>query len=137
MSIRRRRECSSCGWRFTTYERVEENVPLVVKRNGTREPFNRNKILSGILRACEKRNISFDLVQEIVSRIEAEIVSSGEREVSTRVIGEKVMNELRKLDDVAYVRFASVYRQFKDLSQFMEEIRSIYDKPTSKNNRDE
>jgi transcriptional repressor NrdR len=130
--IRRRRECVSCKWRFTTYERVEESTPLVIKKSGGREPFDRHKMLSGILKACEKRPISYEKIVEVTDRIEAEILAMGEKEITSHVIGEKVMEELRGLDDVAYVRFASVYRSFKDLSQFMDEIKSIYDVPSAK-----
>lgn len=104
----------------------------MVKKNGSREPFNRHKILTGILRACEKRPISYEKVVEVVNAIEGEILSMGEKEVPSRVIGGKVMEALRTLDDVAYVRFASVYRSFKDLSQFMDEIKSFYEVPAVK-----
>lgn len=130
--IRRRRECAECAWRFTTYERVEESTPLVIKKNGEREPFDRHKVLGGIAKACEKRPISYEKVLEVTGRIESFIISLGEKEVSSDIIGEKVMEELRFLDDVAYVRFASVYRRFKDLSQFMDEIKSLYEKPAVK-----
>ncbi len=130
--IRRRRECVTCKWRFTTYERIEESIPLVIKKGGRREPFDKHKMLSGILKACEKRPIGYEKVMEVVDRIETEVLAMGEKEIPSHVIGEKVMDELRGLDDVAYVRFASVYRSFKDLSQFMDEIRSIYDVPSAK-----
>jgi transcriptional repressor NrdR len=123
--IRRRRECLSCRSRFTTYERIEEELPLVVKRDGRREPFDRQKIIGGILKACEKRPVSYDTIQRVVDSLEAEFQASGEKEVSSVRIGERVMAELLKLDNVAYVRFASVYRQFKDLGQFMEEIKTL------------
>ncbi len=123
--IRRRRECLSCHARFTTYERIEEELPLVVKRDGRREPFDRQKILNGILKACEKRPVSYPTVEKVVDTLEAEFQASGEKEVSSVKIGERVMGELLKLDDVAYVRFASVYRQFKDISQFVEEIKGL------------
>ncbi|HBX42629.1 MAG: transcriptional repressor NrdR [Deltaproteobacteria bacterium] len=123
--IRRRRECLSCRRRFTTYERVEEELPLVVKRDGRREPFERQKILTGILKACEKRPVSYAAIEQVVDGLEAEFQSSGEKEVSSVQIGERVMAELLKMDDVAYVRFASVYRQFKDISQFVEEIKTL------------
>jgi transcriptional repressor NrdR len=123
--IRRRRECLSCRSRFTTYERIEEELPLVVKRDGRREPFDRQKILAGILKACEKRPVSYDAIQGVVDSLEAEFQASGEKEISTILIGERVMAELLALDDVAYVRFASVYRQFKDISQFVEEIKTL------------
>ncbi|MBI5576648.1 MAG: transcriptional repressor NrdR [Deltaproteobacteria bacterium] len=123
--IRRRRECLSCRRRFTTYERIEEELPLVVKRDGRREPFDRQKILTGILKACEKRPISYSTIEKVVDGLEAELQASGEKEISSVEIGGRVMAELLKLDNVAYVRFASVYRQFKDLSQFVEEIKTL------------
>ena len=123
--IRRRRECLSCRVRFTTYERIEEELPLVVKRDGRREPFDRQKILTGILKACEKRPVSYGSIERVVDALEGEFQGSGEKEISSVQIGERVMAELLKLDDVAYVRFASVYRQFKDISQFVEEIKSL------------
>ena len=123
--IRRRRECLSCHVRFTTYERIEEELPLVVKRDGRREPFDRQKILNGILKACEKRPVSYASIERVVDALEGEFQASGEKEISSVQVGERVMSELLKLDDVAYVRFASVYRQFKDISQFVEEIKSL------------
>lgn len=123
--IRRRRECLSCRVRFTTYERIEEELPLVIKRDGRREPFDRQKILTGILKACEKRPVSYASIERVVDALEGEFQGSGEKEISSVQIGERVMAELLKLDDVAYVRFASVYRQFKDISQFVEEIKSL------------
>ena len=123
--IRRRRECLSCRRRFTTYERVEEELPLVVKRDGRREPFDRQKIMTGILKACEKRPVSYAAIEQVVDSLEAEFQASGEKEVSSVQIGERVMAELLRMDDVAYVRFASVYRQFKDISQFVEEIKTL------------
>lgn len=123
--IRRRRECLSCRRRFTTYERIEEELPLVVKRDGRREPFDRQKILTGILKACEKRPVSYASIQRVVDTLEGEFQASGEKEISTIQIGERVMAALLTLDDVAYVRFASVYRQFKDISQFVEEIKTL------------
>ena len=123
--IRRRRECLSCRERFTTYERIEEELPLVVKRDGRREPFDRQKIITGILKACEKRPVSFPTIEKVVDSLQAGFQASGEKEISSVQIGERVMAELLKLDDVAYVRFASVYRQFKDISQFVEEIKAL------------
>ncbi|HBO68844.1 MAG TPA: transcriptional repressor NrdR [Deltaproteobacteria bacterium] len=123
--IRRRRECLSCQRRFTTYERIEEERPLVVKRDGRREPFDRQKILSGILKACEKRPVSYATIERVVDGLEAGFQASGEKEISSIQIGERVMAALLSLDDVAYVRFASVYRQFKDISQFVEEIKTL------------
>ncbi len=127
--IRRRRECLSCRVRFTTYERIEEELPLVVKRDGRREAFDRQKILTGILKACEKRPVSYGNIERVVDALESEFQASGEKEISSVQIGERVMSELLKLDDVAYVRFASVYRQFKDISQFVEEIKSLIAEP--------
>jgi len=130
--IRRRRECLECRNRFTTYERIEEELPLVVKRDGRREPFDRQKILTGILKACEKRPISYSTIEKVVDSLEGELQASGEKEVSSVEIGRRVMGELLKLDDVAYVRFASVYRQFKDLSQFAEEIKTLIAEPADR-----
>lgn len=124
-SIRRRRECLECQKRFTTSERGEETLPLIVKKDGRREPFDRQKIFNGLKKACEKRPISVDTLEKIVSRIEQTLIESGDREVKSSVIGEKVMEELYHLDGVAYVRFASVYRQFKDINQFMKELRDL------------
>lgn len=125
--IRRRRECLKCSRRFTTYERVEETLPLVVKKDGRREPFDPEKVLSGIKKACEKRPISIADQETIVRRIETLLIERGEREVSSEVIGERVMKELHDLDQVAYVRFASVYRSFKDLNEFMNELKDLLD----------
>ena len=133
--IRRRRECLGCSHRYTTYERVEEETPLVVKRDGSRQTFDRTKILNGIIKACEKRPVSYDAIEKVVAQIETEIHSSGEREVESVRIGERIMEGLRRLDDVAYVRFASVYRQFKDVSQFVEEIKTLYGAPQGRGNR--
>ncbi len=124
-SIRRRRECLECKKRFTTSERGEETLPLIVKKDSRREPFDRQKIFSGLKRACEKRPISVDILEKIVTRIEQSLIESGEREVKSSVVGEKVMEELYNLDGVAYVRFASVYREFKDINQFMKELKDL------------
>jgi transcriptional repressor NrdR len=124
-TIRRRRQCLSCGRRFTTSERVESVMPMVVKRDGRREPFNRLKIMSGLRKACEKRPISIDHLERIVNRIEQGIQEAGEREVKSTVIGQNVIDELRGLDGVAYVRFASVYRQFKDINEFIDELTDL------------
>jgi transcriptional repressor NrdR len=126
--IRRRRECIDCGRRFTTYERVEEMLPLVVKKDGRREPFDRNKILTGIKKACEKRPISITVIEKMVDSIEASFTDVGEREVKSTDIGEKVMENLHRLDEVAYVRFASVYRSFRDINEFMSELKDLLDK---------
>ncbi len=124
-AIRRRRECQGCGRRFTTYERVEEIELHVVKKDGRREPFDRNKVIQGMLKACEKRPISVELIEEYVASLERELQEMGEREVESRLIGEMVMNKLYEVDEVAYVRFASVYRSFKDVNQFMDELRDL------------
>ncbi|QSX08913.1 transcriptional repressor NrdR [Alkalibacter rhizosphaerae] len=123
--IRRRRECFSCAKRFTTYEKVEDIPLMVVKKGGHREPFDRNKIMNGILRACEKRPVSISQIETIVNAIETEVYQSSDREVQSKEIGEKIMMHLKDLDEVAYVRFASVYRQFKDLNTFMEELNKL------------
>ncbi|MBR6739459.1 MAG: transcriptional repressor NrdR [Clostridia bacterium] len=120
--IRRRRECVRCARRFTTYEQIEQFPVLVVKKDGKREAFDRNKLLGGVMKACEKRPVSAAALEALVSEIEQSVRNSFEHEVSTTDIGEMVMDGLRKLDQVAYVRFASVYRQFKDIDTFFEEI---------------
>jgi transcriptional repressor NrdR len=124
-AIRRRRECLKCRRRFTTYEVVETTPLLVIKKDGRREPFSREKILNGLLRACEKRPIPAEKLHAIVDTIENDLMRQGADEVQSSVIGERVMEELHRLDEVAYVRFASVYRHFKDLNQFLEELRSL------------
>ena len=123
--IRRRRECLECQRRFTTYEQVEEILPIVVKKDGRREPFDRAKILVGIQKACQKRPVSQGRIEEIVHEIENELFGLGEKEIPSTWVGQKIMEELRQLDDVAYVRFASVYRQFKDISEFMDELKGL------------
>jgi transcriptional repressor NrdR len=130
--IRRRRECLRCNRRFTTYERVEEILPLVVKKDGTREPFDRAKIRAGLQKACEKRPISIDVIDEVTDRIERRFQDTGDKEIRSSDIGEMVMDALYHLDEVAYVRFASVYRQFKDISQFIEEVRELLDDSKNK-----
>lgn len=124
-SIRRRRECLACQKRFTTYETVESLPVFVVKKDNSREPFDRSKVLNGMLRACEKRPVSTAALEEAVKEIEQVVQNSLEREVSTDFIGELVMERLKALDEVAYVRFASVYRQFKDINSFMHELNKI------------
>ena len=126
--IRRRRECLSCTKRFTTYERIEEVPLMVAKKDGRREPFDRSKIVIGILKACEKRPVGIEQIEDMVDRIEKSINSSMEKEVSSEAIGLMVMDELRHLDEVAYVRFASVYRQFKDIDEFMDVLKTLYQK---------
>ena len=124
-SIRRRRECLSCSRRFTTYETVESLPVVVVKKDGSRQSFDRGKVLSGMIRACEKRPVPLAKLEKIAADIEQELQNSMEREVSTEIIGERVMEHLRTIDQVAYVRFASVYRQFKDIDSFMEELTKL------------
>lgn len=131
-SIRRRRECLKCKKRFTTYEYVEEVPLMIVKRDNRRQPFDRKKLIAGILKACEKRPISVDKIEQLTIDIEREIQRKYEREVSSRDVGEIVMGKLAALDEVAYVRFASVYRQFRDVNQFMGELKVILDKHKKK-----
>jgi transcriptional repressor NrdR len=123
--IRRRRACSACKRRFTTYERVEEAAPMVVKKDGRREQFDRAKIVAGLKRACEKRPVSMETIEQIANNIETTMTEQSEREVNSNMIGSAVMNELHKIDQVAYVRFASVYRQFKDIDEFMHELEDL------------
>ena len=123
--IRRRRECLGCKRRYTTYERVDEILPVVVKKDGRRESFDRSKILAGLKKACEKRPISTATIETVTDRIEKHIQEMGETEIESRVVGEELMKELHQLDQVAYVRFASVYREFKDIDQFMDELKTL------------
>jgi transcriptional repressor NrdR len=123
--IRRRRECLGCKRRYTTYERVDEILPMVVKKDGRRESFDRTKILAGLKKACEKRPISTATIEAVTDRIEKRIQEMGETEIESRTVGEELMKELHQLDQVAYVRFASVYREFKDIDQFMDELRTL------------
>ena len=123
--IRRRRECLGCKRRYTTYERVDEILPVVVKKDGRRESFDRTKILAGLKKACEKRPISTPTIETVTDRIEKRIQEMGETEIESRIVGEELMKELHQLDQVAYVRFASVYREFKDIDQFMDELRTL------------
>ena len=124
-AIRRRRECLGCGKRFTTYEFVEEVLPVVVKKDGRREPFDRSKIRSGVKKACEKRPISTDAIESLVERVEQACQEYQGKEIPAAIIGEKVMKELQELDGVAYVRFASVYREFRDVTDFLEELKDF------------
>lgn len=130
--IRRRRECLKCGRRFTTYEIVERVPIIVVKKDGSREEFDRQKLLGGMLRACEKRPVSYQMLEAAVENIEQEIRAEYEQEVTSIHIGELAMAELKKVDEVAYVRFASVYRQFSDINTFMEELREILNDRTAR-----
>ena len=123
--VRRRRECQECGERFTTYESAELVLPRVIKSNGARQPFDEDKLRSGLLRALEKRPVDLEQMEVILDRIKHSLRATGEREVHTREVGELVMEELRELDDVAYVRFASVYRSFQDVSEFQKEIEAM------------
>jgi len=125
LSVKRRRECLECGRRFTTYERVEKSPVRVVKKDGSRDNFDRNKILSGLLKACEKRPVSTEALENVVSEIERVIYDKFEREVETKFIGELIMRKLGILDKVAYVRFASVYREFKDIDEFLNELKPL------------
>jgi len=124
-TIRRRRECYHCKRRFTTYERIEEMLPMVVKKDGRRELFDRQKIIAGLKKACEKRPVSISAIEQTADRIEQALQERGEKEVPSSVIGEAVMRELHQLDKVAYVRFASVYRSFKDVGEFMRELEEL------------
>lgn len=127
-SIRRRRECEECGKRFTTYEKVEAIPLVVVKKDNTREPFDRDKIKAGVMRACHKRPVSVSDIQNLVDEIENTVYSMEEKEISSKVIGELVMDKLKDLEAVAYVRFASVYREFKDVNTFVDELKNFLDK---------
>ena len=124
-TIRRRRECLECERRFTTYEKLEEVLPMVIKRDGRREPFNRDKIISGINKACQKRPVSITKIEDFVDSLELYFQELGKKEVDSTEIGERVINSLKDWDEVAYVRFASVYRQFKDINEFMAELEGI------------
>jgi len=135
--IRRRRECPACKERFTTYERAELSLPRVIKRDGTRVPFDEAKLRGGLMRALEKRPVASDQVEAAVGRIRHWLMAKGEREVRSRVVGERVMHELRALDQVAYVRFASVYRSFQDVNAFREEIERLESEPTPEQRRDQ
>jgi transcriptional repressor NrdR len=134
-AIRRRRECIECKRRFTTYERVEISIPLVVKKDGRREHFDRDKLKSGIMKACEKRQVSVDEIERFVDELERGIQEQGDREIPSETIGRRVMEYLRELDDVAYVRFASVYRSFKDLKEFMSELQDLIQEDSGKGRR--
>ena len=123
--VRRRRECLSCSRRFTTYERIDEIPFMVVKKDGRREPFDRTKLMTGLLRACEKRPVSMNALEKIVEEVETLVQESPEKELAASTIGERLMERLKEMDQVAYVRFASVYRQFGDLNEFMEELKGL------------
>ncbi|MFC1862960.1 transcriptional regulator NrdR [Thermodesulfobacteriota bacterium] len=124
-TIRRRRECIDCERRFTTYERLEETLPMVVKKDGRREAFNRDKIIEGVKKSCEKRPVSITRIEEFVDSLEVYFQELGKKEIDSKEVGERVINNLKEWDEVAYVRFASVYRQFKDINEFMNELETI------------
>lgn len=127
-AIRRRRECLKCNSRFTSYERVEDPMPLVIKKDGGREPYDRQKILTGLKKACEKRPISIEVLEEVISKIEKKLIGMGVKEIQSSWIGEEVVTALKDIDKVAYVRFASVYRQFKDINDLIHEVKTLFDK---------
>jgi transcriptional repressor NrdR len=130
--IRRRRECPQCKRRFTTFERVEQLTPLIVKKDGRREAFDRDKLVAGLKKACEKRPVSVEQVEALVTQIEKDLQDVGEKEIPSSQIGEEVMRRLPQLDEVAYVRFASVYRSFRDIAEFMDELRDIIQEKSDK-----
>lgn len=121
--IRRRRECLACNRRFTTYERIEEIPLMIIKKDGRREEFNRDKIRTGITKACEKRNVSMNSIEDFLDELEQELRETGKKEISSSIVGERVINRLHDLDEIAYVRFASVYREFKDVNDFVQELK--------------
>ncbi len=127
-AIRRRRECLKCGKRFTTYERTEEIPLMVVKKDGRREPFDRKKILAGLIKACEKRPVALEQVESLVDEIERELLRQDQKEINSRRVGEIIMAKLPAIDEVAYVRFASVYREFRDINQFMQTLKQMLSK---------
>ena len=131
-AVRRRRECLACKHRFTTYERVEELPLVLIKKDGRRETFDRGKVLAGMQKACQKRNISMNTLEEFVDELERELQEMGEKEIPSSVVGGRIMTKLHELDDVAYVRFASVYREFKDVNDFMSELKDLLDAPRKK-----
>jgi transcriptional repressor NrdR len=135
--VRRRRECLACGERFTTFESAELVMPRIIKSNGAREPFNEKKLAAGIMRSLEKRPVDADSMDAVMSRIQHRLRASGERELPSRLLGEWVMHELRELDQVAYVRFASVYRSFEDVKAFQEEIERLESEPTAEEKKDQ
>ncbi|HET6516195.1 MAG TPA: transcriptional regulator NrdR [Thermodesulfovibrionales bacterium] len=132
-AIRRRRECLKCGKRFTSYERVEDVVPLVVKKDGRRESFDRGKVLIGLKKACEKRPISIEVLEEITDSIEKKLSGMGVKEIPSAWVGEAVMDSLKETDKVAYVRFASVYRQFKDINELLDEVKNLFEHRNGRN----
>ena len=135
LAIRRRRECLDCDRRFTTYEQAEEMAVMIVKKDGRREPLSREKVRSGMQRACEKRNISMNVIDAFLDELERDLRESGKKEIPAHIIGEKVMARLHELDGVAYVRFASVYREFKDVNDFVSELKTLLDREEVRNGR--
>lgn len=131
-SIRRRRECEVCGFRFTTFERVELSLPMIVKKDGRREPFERTKLAAGFVRACEKRPVSIEQIERAVDQIEYKLHELGSKEISSLALGDYVMDALKSIDKIAYVRFASVYREFSDVSQFTETLKGLLESPRKK-----
>ena len=129
--VRRRRECEGCGRRYTTYERIEQTLPLVVKKDGRRQPYDRVKLLAGLRRACVKRPVSAETLERLLNRLERQLVDTGDPEVSSALLGGKVLSALRDTDPVAYVRFASVYREFQNAEEFMDELRTLVDESAS------
>ena len=127
-AIRRRRECEQCNRRFTTFERIKDSLPLICKKDGRREAYDRIKVVGGIKKACEKRPVSIEAIEQMADRLEVRLQEMGEREVPASVIGEAIMHELHAVDEVAYVRFASVYRSFKDINEFMDELQDLLKK---------
>ncbi|GMQ59897.1 transcriptional regulator NrdR [Vallitalea sediminicola] len=123
--IRRRRQCEACGKRFTTYEKIETIPLVIIKKDKTREPYNRNKLMNGVVRSCHKRSVSMSEIEGLVDEIENSIYNSLKKEIKSKDIGEKVMEKLKNIDEVAYVRFASIYREFKDINTFMDELKKI------------
>ena len=136
-AIRRRRECESCGFRFTTFEKVEEMPLIVIKKDGSREEFSHEKVLRGLIRACEKRPVSLDILEDLVFNIEQDLRRIGNAEVKTEDVGEMVMDRLSKIDEVSYVRFASVYRQFKYINVFIDELRELIEKQSKERENDQ
>jgi len=126
--IRRRRECLLCSRRFTTYEHIEEIPVMIIKKDGRREVFNREKVYSGMKKACEKRDISINVIEDFIDNLERDLKETGEKEIPAHIIGEKIMEKLHEIDDVAYVRFASVYREFKDVNDFVSELKRLLSK---------
>jgi transcriptional repressor NrdR len=124
-AVRRRRDCMACAKRFTTYEKIDEIPLIVVKKNGNREPYDKNKILNGVIKSCEKRPVSLQDIEKLVDGIEKQLYNTMEREITTEFIGNLVIDKIKELDEVAYVRFASVYREFKDINTFMDEVKKI------------